>query len=148
MMAAVKNNNESGGYRLFALCAVGAEKVLTNELRKNTEAVFNIIETGFGKVVFSTDLRGIYAALMGLRTADRILLELTSFNAGDFDELFEGVKAVPLEDFVPGNTSIVISKVRTNRSQLKAETSIQSIVHKAAADRLCAAYKTVAAGDS
>jgi putative N6-adenine-specific DNA methylase len=31
-----------------------------------------------------------------------------------------------------------IAKVRTNRSVLEAETSVQAVVHKAAADRLCA----------
>jgi putative N6-adenine-specific DNA methylase len=34
-----------------------------------------------------------------------------------------------------------VSKVRSNRSQLKAETSIQAVVHKAAAQRLCGKYK-------
>jgi putative N6-adenine-specific DNA methylase len=36
---------------------------------------------------------------------------------------------------------LTVVKVRTNRSRLKAETSIQSVVHKAAADRPCGAYK-------
>ncbi|GHU78378.1 RNA methyltransferase [Spirochaetia bacterium] len=121
-----------------ALCAVGAEKVVSNELRK---LGFSILDTGFGKVRFSADVAGIYRALMALRAADRLLLETALFEAMDFDALFDGVKAVPWEDFIPRGMGLRITKVRSNRSRLKAATSIQAIVHKAAAERLCAAHK-------
>jgi len=42
---------------------------------------------------------------------------------------------------VPKGLGLKVAKVRSNRSQLKAETSIQAIVHKAAAQRLCGKYK-------
>jgi putative N6-adenine-specific DNA methylase len=121
-----------------ALCAVGAEKVVSNELRK---LGLSILDSGFGKVRFSTDVTGIYRALMALRAADRLLLETAFFEAMDFDALFDGVKAVPWEDLIPRGMGLRITKVRANRSRLKAATSIQAIVHKAAAERLCAAHK-------
>lgn len=120
-----------------ALCAVGAERVVSNELRK---LGLTILDTGFGKVRFSADVSGIYRALMALRAADRLLLETTFFEAMDFDALFDGVKAVPWEDMVPRGMGLRVTKVRSNRSRLKAATSIQAIVHKAAAERLCAAH--------
>jgi putative N6-adenine-specific DNA methylase len=166
-------------YTAVALCAAGAEKVVSNELKKlaakkqevrpdsrgvrNLPAVssgrgaavhsarnpaagresgspFTVIESGFGKVRFKTDLAGLYRALFSLRAADRVLLEAASFTAPDFDALFEGARSVRWEDYIPKNTGIHVGKVRTNRSALRAETSIQAAVHKAAADRLCLRY--------
>jgi putative N6-adenine-specific DNA methylase len=118
----------------IALCAVGAEKVVSNELRKLD---LSLVDTGFGKVRFEADTAGLYKALMGLRAADRVLLETACFAAEDFDALFEGTKGVPWEEFIPPSLGIAVAKVRSNRSQLKAITSIQSVVHKAAVERLC-----------
>ncbi|MDR2792731.1 MAG: class I SAM-dependent RNA methyltransferase [Treponema sp.] len=123
---------------LTALCAVGAEKPLSNELRK---LGFSVIEGCFGKVRFRSDITGIYRALMSLRTADRLLLETAVFPADNFDALFEGVRSIPWEDFIPKGAGIRVGKVRTNRSKLTAETTIQAMVHKAAAGRLCEKQK-------
>jgi len=117
-----------------ALCAVGAEKTVSNEIKKLDLAV---IEGGFGRVRFKTDLAGLYRALMGLRAADRVLLEIAHFQAPDFDALFEGVRHQSWEEYVPSRMGLRVAKVRTNRSALGAETSIQAVVHKAAAERLC-----------
>jgi putative N6-adenine-specific DNA methylase len=118
----------------IALCAVGAEKVVSRELRK---LGLSVADSEFGRVRFQSDLAGLYRALMALRAADRILLETGSFPAGDFDALFEGGRAVPWERYIPPAMGLAVAKVRSNRSRLKAETSIQAVVHKAAAERLC-----------
>jgi putative N6-adenine-specific DNA methylase len=120
-----------------ALCAVGAEKVVSNELKK---LELKVIDSGFGKVHFRADIRGLYHALMGLRAADRLLLEVAAYSAVDFDALFKGAEAVSWEQLIPAQLGLKIVKVRTNRSQLQAETSIQSMVHKAAARRLCKSF--------
>jgi putative N6-adenine-specific DNA methylase len=122
----------------IALCAVGAEKALSNELRKLD---LPVLSSAFGRVRFNADLAGLYRALMSLRTADRVLLEAASFPARDFDALFEGVRAVRWQELIPRDKRVVVSKVRTNRSALSAETSIQAVAHKAVAERLCAAWK-------
>ncbi|MDR2159798.1 MAG: class I SAM-dependent RNA methyltransferase [Treponema sp.] len=121
----------------LALCAVGAERVVANELRRLGVV---LEESGFGKLRFRTDTAGLYRALMELRAADRVLLEAAFFTAEDFDGLFEGTRAVPWEEYIPKGMGLTVAKVRTNRSRLSAETSIQSVVHKAAAERLCRAY--------
>jgi putative N6-adenine-specific DNA methylase len=131
------------------LCAVGAEKAVSNELRKladkdntgNGNPCIKIEDSSYGRVRFKADKKGLYKALMGLRAADRVLLEIASFKATDFDALFEGTAAAAWERLVPKGMGLKVAKVRTNRSQLKAETSIQAIVHKAAAQRLCDKYK-------
>jgi putative N6-adenine-specific DNA methylase len=132
-----------------ALCAVGAEKAVSNELRKladknnveNKTPCIKVEDSSYGRVRFKADKKGLYKALIGLRAADRVLLEIGSFKADDFDALFEGTAAAEWEQLVPKGMGLKVAKVRTNRSQLKAETSIQAIVHKAAAQRLCEKYK-------
>jgi putative N6-adenine-specific DNA methylase len=125
-------------YNAVALCAVGAEKVVSNELKK---LGLKVEESLYGRVRFKADIKGLYQALIGLRAADRVLLEAAVFKAEDFDALFEGTAAVAWENIVPEGMGLKVTKVRSNRSKLKAETSIQAIVHKAAAQRLCGKYK-------
>jgi len=131
-----------------AFCAAGAEKVVSNELKKiapkkdpaDGVSPYTILESGFGRVRFKTDLAGLYRALMSLRTADRVLLEAGTFPAADFDALFEGTKRIAWEQMIPQGMGLTVTKVRGNRSQLQAETSVQAVVHKAAAERLCTHY--------
>jgi putative N6-adenine-specific DNA methylase len=123
--------------KALALCAVGVEKVTAQELRK---LGLGVEESGFGRVRFRAGLAGLYRALMALRTADRVLLEASFFSARDFDELFEGTRAVPWEEYIGRDMGLAVDKVRSSRSVLKAETSIQAVVHKAAAERLCGAH--------
>ena len=125
-------------YTAVALCAVGAEKVVSNELKKLD---LKVDESLYGRVRFKADVKGLYKSLIGLRAADRVLLEIANFKALDFDDLFEGTVGAEWESLVPKGMGLKVAKVRSNRSQLKAETSIQAIVHKAAAQRLCGKYK-------
>ncbi|MDR2602657.1 MAG: class I SAM-dependent RNA methyltransferase [Spirochaetaceae bacterium] len=133
-----------GNYTLTALCAVGAEKICAQEIRKlNVSALdktFHVTGTAYGRVNFQTNLPGIYRALFALRTADRVLLQCASFDAPDFDALFEGAKGAATETLVPKNSGVIIGKVRVNRSKLQAAVPIQAMVHKAVAENLCRAY--------
>jgi putative N6-adenine-specific DNA methylase len=129
---------------LVALCGIGVEKVVSNEIRKlnslAAQGQYRILDSGFGRVRFETDIPGIYRALMALRAADRLLLEAAVFPAEDFDALFEGIRVVPWENWVPPGMGIRVAKVRANRSRLQGITTIQAMTHKAAADRLCGKY--------
>ena len=131
-------NDSEGLMTAVALCAVGAEKALSNELKK---LGFQLVDSGFGRVRFRADTGGLYCALMGLRTADRVLLEVGFFAAGDFDGLFEGARGLAWEHLIPAEMGLAVVKVRSNRSQLRAETSIQAVTHKAIAERLCDKHK-------
>ena len=141
-------------YTAVAFCAIGAEKVVSNELKKlaslgagqaekgppEKQAAYTILESGFGRVRFKTDLAGLYRALMSLRAADRLLLEVGTFPAPDFDALFDGTGNIPWEGLIPRSMGLKVGKVRSSASRLKAETSVQAVVHKAAAERLCKQY--------
>lgn len=121
-------------YQLSALCALGTEKVLSNELKKLS---LRVLESGYGRVRFKADIRGIWMALLSLRSADRVFLEVSSFEAKDFGALFDATAAIRWQDYIPESHSVLIDKVRTRQSLLKAETSIQSVCHKAIAQVLC-----------
>ena len=130
--------SKNGTETVLALCAVGAEKAVSNELRK---LGLKVDDSLYGRVRFKADVKGLYQALIGLRAADRVLIETANFKAADFDALFEGAAAVAWEEYVPKGMGLKVAKVRSNRSLLKAETTIQAMVHKAAAQRLCGKYK-------
>ena len=133
---------------LVAPCAIGAEKVLSNELKQ-----LDFIPQGTlpGRVIFTPsteemaqgdkgDLSAMYRANLCLRTADRIYLRMASFSCTDFDTLFDGVRSIPWYDYFRKNTRVVVDKVRTHSSRLSSEHSVQSIVHKAIYESLGQAW--------
>ncbi|MDR2521775.1 MAG: class I SAM-dependent RNA methyltransferase [Spirochaetaceae bacterium] len=133
----------AGAFTVTALCALGAEKICAAEIRallRDEADGAHVSGSGFGRVTFTANLAAVYRALFALRTADRLLLRCAAFPAADFDELFDGIHQTELERFVPATAGLVVEKVRTNRSRLAAETSIQAVAHKAAAQRLCRVY--------
>jgi putative N6-adenine-specific DNA methylase len=121
----------------IALCSGGIEKVVSNELKK---LGVSVLEARFGRVRFTADVAGLYRALISLRAADRVLLEAGRFFAPDFDALFDGARAIPWESLIPNGMTVRIAKVRVNHSRLQAETTVQAMLHKAVASRLCDAY--------
>jgi len=134
-----------------ALCAIGLEKVCQSEIeriglpvegREAGRVRFGLVALNDGGA--SSD-GGAAASLMRanlcLRTAERVLIEAGRFRAADFDELFESVRAIPWELYFRREDRLVVERVRTRRSRLSAQTSIQSVAHKAVYERLGAAYK-------
>lgn len=121
-----------------ALCPVGLEKVLAQELsRIGVEAQSRTA----GRIIFRADAQGVARALCSLRTADRVLAAPGSFHAPDFDALFEGVRALPWERWIGKNDRVTIVRVRSRSSTLGAQTSIQSVAHKAIYERLGKIYR-------
>ena len=76
---------------------------------------------------------------LNLRTGERVLLVLGTFPARTFDQLFEGVRALPWEDFIPREGQFPV-KGHSLNSQLHAVPACQAIVKKAVAARLGAKY--------
>ncbi|HOF85090.1 MAG TPA: class I SAM-dependent RNA methyltransferase [Treponemataceae bacterium] len=150
---------------LVAPCAIGAEKILSNELR---QLEFTPISTAIGRVVFTMEkagsrisdnplsldspnpviqdsvdeqeLRALYQSNYKLRTADRVYLQLATIPCRDFNDLFEGVRAIRWQDWFKRDVRVVVDKVRIKSSILSSEHSIQSVVHKAMYDCLGKAW--------
>lgn len=115
-------------HTLVALCAVGAEKILGNELKL---LGYKLARNAPGRVTFVGDDDALFRTNLCLRTADRVYLQMAAFDAQDFDQLFDGVYAISWQDFLRKDSRVVVDKVRCHKSTLNSEHSIQGMVQKA-----------------
>ena len=80
---------------IIAATAFGLEAVVKREI----EALgYRIIKSEDGKITFSGDERAVVKANLWLRSADRVLIKMAEFEALEFEELFQQVKAIPWEE--------------------------------------------------
>ena len=64
-------------------------------------------------MTFYGDAEAICRANIFLRTTERILLKVGSFRAVTFEELFQGTKALPWEDFIPLDGKFWVKKANS-----------------------------------
>ncbi|MBB2181592.1 class I SAM-dependent RNA methyltransferase [Lachnospiraceae bacterium MD1] len=119
-------------------CHFGLESVLKREL---TDLGMEITKVEDGKVSFTGDEDTCARANMFLRTAERVLLKVASFQAETFDELFENTKALPWEDYLPKDAKFWVAKANSINSKLFSPSDIQSIMKKAIVERMKMKYK-------
>lgn len=124
-------------YELIAPCHFGLEAVLKREIY---DLGYDITKVEDGRVTFIGDEEAICRANVFLRTAERILLKAGQFHAETFDELFEGIKAIPWEDYIPEDGKFWVAKASSIKSKLFSPSDIQSIVKKAMVERLKQKY--------
>lgn len=124
-------------FELIAPCHFGLEAVLKREIQDLGYEV-SLVEDG--KVTFLGDAQAICEANIFLRTAERVLLKVGRFRATTFDELFEAVKALPWERYVPEDGKFWVTKATSVKSKLFSPSDIQSIVKKAVVERLKERY--------
>lgn len=120
-------------YELIAPCHFGLEAVLKREIQN---LGYKIIQVEDGKVTFAGDESAIVRTNIFLRTTERILIKIGSFKASTFDELFEGTKALPWEQFIPEDGKFWVAKATSIKSKLFSPSDIQSIMKKAMVDHL------------
>ncbi len=118
---------------------LGVEKFTGDELRAMQ---MKNITVQNGLVLCEGTKRDIPRLNLRLRTGERVQLLLGRFKATTFDELFEGVKALPWESVIPKDGAFPVKGFSLN-STLKSIPSCQSIVKKAIVDRLASVYKEV-----
>ncbi len=124
-------------FEWIATAAFGLEGVVARELeRLNIPA-----RAENGGARFTATLEDAMRANMWLRCADRVLLVMGRFEARSFEELFEGVKALPWEDFITAKTRFPVSG-NCARSQLMSIRDCQAITKKAIVERLKGKYRT------
>lgn len=129
---------EKNSFELIAPCHFGLESVLKKEI---VSLGYEIVSVEDGRVTFKGDETAIPRGNIFIRTAERILLKMGSFRAADFDELFEGTKAIPWEEYLPRDAKFWVTKATTNKSALFSGSAIQSIVKKAIVDRMKQTYR-------
>lgn len=94
-----------------------------------------------GRVSFAGDAEAICRANIFLRSAERVLLLVGRFRATTFEELFEGIKALPWEDYIPVNGKFWVTKASSIKSKLFSSSDIQSIAKKAMVERMKQSYR-------
>lgn len=93
-----------------------------------------------GRLCFEGDWEDVARCNMFLRTANRVGIVLGEFNAETFDDLFEGIKNIAFEQFLPSDGKIIVS-AKNVLSKLFATSATQSISKKAICQRLLDKYK-------
>ena len=125
-------------YEFTAPCHFGIEAVCKREIK---DLGYEIVAVENGKVTFAGPLEAGVRANMFLRTAQRILLKVGEFQALTFEDLFQGIKNLPWEDYFPKNAHFWVTKATSVKSQLFSTSDIQSIVKKAMVERMKDHYK-------
>ncbi|GAB4271038.1 MAG: class I SAM-dependent RNA methyltransferase [Candidatus Promineifilaceae bacterium] len=121
---------------LIATATFGLEAVVKWELQALGYEKLTVFGGG---VSFPAALADIARTNLWLRSADRVLLQMGSFTAVTFDDLFEQTKALPWEQIIPADGAFpVIGK--SVKSQLSSVPTCQAIVKKAVAERLLQAH--------
>ena len=125
-------------YELIAPCHFGLESVLKREI---TDLGYEVSEVEDGRVTFLGDHEALARVNIGSRTAERILVKLGSFHAETFEELFQGTKALPIEEWIPKDGRFWVAKAASVKSALFSPSDIQSIMKKAMVEHLKDIYK-------
>lgn len=124
-------------YELIAPCHFGLEAVLKKEI---IDIGYDISSVEDGRVCFYGDEEAVCRANVNLRTAERILIKVGGFHAETFEELYQGTKALPWENYIPENGKFWVAKAASVKSKLFSPSDIQSIMKKAMVDRLKEKY--------
>ncbi len=120
-------------YELVAPCHFGLEAVLKREIY---ELGYEITKVEDGRVTFEGDAEAVCRANIFLRTAERVLVKVGQFHAQTFEELFQGIKQISWEDYIPEDGKFWVAKASSIKSKLFSPSDIQSIVKKAMVERM------------
>ena len=110
--------------QMVATCMFGLERFLGEEI----DALgLKRIETIDGRITFEGEPRDVARANVFLRTAERVLLKVGSFEARTFTELFDGTKALPWENYIGKNDAFPVTG-HSVKSTLFSISDCQSII--------------------
>ncbi|MCR4925355.1 MAG: class I SAM-dependent RNA methyltransferase [Clostridiales bacterium] len=117
-------------------CLLGVESVIADEIRK-IDAENVVAENG--RVFFSGDSNILARANIWSRCAERIQIVVGSFEAHTFEELFQGTKNLPWEEWIGEKDTFPVKGYSLN-SDLFSVSDCQSIIKKAVVERLKQKY--------
>ena len=124
-------------FELITPCHFGLESVLKREI---TDLGYEVSAVEDGRVTFVGDAEAVARVNICSRTAERVLIKLGSFHAESFEDLFQGTKALPVDDWIPKDGRFYVAKAASVKSKLFSPSDIQSIMKKAMVDRLSGIY--------
>ncbi|SDC74494.1 THUMP domain-containing class I SAM-dependent RNA methyltransferase [Halanaerobium congolense] len=123
---------------LMATSTFGMEALVKKEIN---DLGYEITEVKNGRITFLGDLQAVARANLWLRTAERVLVKIGDFKADDFDQLYDGVKALNWPQWLPENAEFPVS-AKSIDSKLSSVPTCQSVTKKAVVDRLKEEYGT------
>lgn len=100
-----------------------------------------------GRIKFEGDESDVAKCNLNLRTGNRVEIVLGGFKAETFDDLFEGIKAIPFEEYICRDGKIIVN-AKSVQSKLFAYSVIQSVSKKAICERLCKKFGVNELGES
>ena len=118
-------------------CLLGLEGLIADELR---EMEAQNVQAENGRVLFTGDETILARANICSRFAERIQILVGTFEAHTFEDLFQGTKALPWEDWI-GKTDRFPVKGYSLNSDLFSVSDCQSIIKKAVVERLKTTYR-------
>lgn len=124
--------------KMTAICLFGIEGILADELRRMGA---EDVAADNGKVDFYGDFSLLARANIGSRFAERIMINVGEFSALSFSDLFDGVKALPWENYIGKDDAFPVTGWSLN-SKLFSIPDCQSIIKKAVVERLKTKYGT------
>lgn len=121
---------------LIAATTFGLEAPVKREL----EALgYKILKSEDGKITFLGDERAIVKANLWLRCSDRVQIKMAEFQALEFEDLFQQVKAIPWEEWIPPDGKFIVNGSSV-KSKLSSVPACQSVAEKAVVERLRETY--------
>ena len=124
-------------FDLLVPCHFGLEAVLKREIYV---LGYEITKVEDGRVTFEGDEEAICRANIFLRTAERVMIQVGRFKATTFEELFQGIKNLPWEEYIPEDGKFWVKKASSINSKLFSPSDIQSIAKKAMVERMKQKY--------
>ena len=124
--------------KISVITGSGLEAVTKRELKD--EGIVDEAPANFGKISFKGSYLDMARCNMFLRSANRVYIELITFCAETFDELFENINNFSWESVMPSDAKIIVL-AKSVKSTLFALSSIQSIAKKAIVEKLKKKYK-------
>ena len=126
----------SAQFNYVATCLFGLEKLVGEEI---DELGYSRRETIDGRVYFSGSPDAVARCNINFRTAERLFIELASFKAESFTQLFDNVAKIPWE-LIIGKDDAFPVKGHSIKSKLHSIPDCQSIIKKAVVKRLSEEY--------
>lgn len=117
-------------------CLLGLEKLIADEMKEL--GAENVVSEN-GRVLFSGDEYMLARANICSRYSERVQILVGSFEAHSFEELFQGTKALPWEEWIGEFDAFPVKGYSIN-SDLFSVSDCQSIIKKAVVERLKAHY--------
>jgi len=123
-------------FTLAIPCLFGLEGLVGDEVRK---LGLEDVRVDNGRVTCRGGGEQIARLNLNLRCGERVLLQVGRFTARDFESLFECVKAIHWEDYIPRDGQFPV-KGHSLDSKLHSVPTLQGMIKKGVAERLGAKY--------